>query len=82
MTHQQTTLRHLWLAGLGAMARLQRTMDRISGRAPAEPEVVDESVEFVTTHKPAKRVARATSSGSRRAAERESQRRIAGKGRK
>jgi hypothetical protein len=83
MTHQQTTLRHLWLAGLGAMARLRRTMDQIAGRTPVDPEVVDESPEFVTIHKPAKRVTRAAvSSGSRRAGERESQRRIAGKGRK
>ena len=80
MTHQQTTLRHVWLAGLGALARLRRTMDRIAGRPPAQA-VVEEEV-FVTTHKPAKRVVRASSSsGSRRAGERESQRRIAGKGR-
>ena len=79
MTHRETTLRHLWLAGLGAYARVRRTMDRLAGR----PEVVekeDEVVEFVTTHKPAKRVS-SHSSGGRRAGERDAQKRIAGKGR-
>ena len=80
ITHQQTTLHHVWLAGVGALSRLGRTMDRIAGRPPAQVVVEEES--FVTTHKPAKRIVRASaSSGSRRAGERESQRRIAGKGR-
>jgi hypothetical protein len=82
MTHKQTTLRHVWLAGLGMMARVRRTMDRIAGRAEIQPEdSTPPVVEFVTTHKPAKRVPSSPSSGSRRAGERESQRRIAGKGR-
>jgi len=81
MTHQQTTLRHVWLAGLGALSRLRRTMDRIAGKPQTETPVVEEDA-FVTTHKPAKRVTRTVpASGSRRAGERESQRRIAGKGR-
>ena len=81
MTHKQTTLRHVWLAGLGMMARVRRTMDRIAGRADVAPtEQTPPPVEFVTTHKPAKRVS-SHASGSRRAGERESQRRIAGKGR-
>jgi hypothetical protein len=78
MTHQQTTLRHVWLAGLGAMARLRRTMDRIAGRTPVALEEEAPPV-FVTTHKPAKRAT--AHSGTRRAGERESQRRLAGKGR-
>ena len=78
MTHRETTLRHLWLAGLGAYARVRRTMDRLAGRPQAEKE---EEVEvFVTTHKPAKRVS-SHSSGGRRAGERDAQKRIAGKGR-
>jgi len=79
MTHQQTTLRHVYLAGLGVLGRLRQTMDRIAGRTPTEVEA--EAPVFETTHKPAKRVARAPGSGSRRAGERETQRRIAGKGR-
>ena len=78
MTHRETTLRHLWLAGLGAYARVRRTMDRLAGRPQVEKE---EEVEvFVTTHKPAKR-ASTHSSGGRRAGERDAQKRIAGKGR-
>jgi len=78
MTHRETTLRHLWLAGLGLYAKVRRRMDRIVGiEAPEKPEP---PVEFVTTHKPAKKVTK-YSSASRRAGEHESRRRIAGKGR-
>ncbi|UHQ18820.1 hypothetical protein LVB87_11575 [Lysobacter sp. KIS68-7] len=80
MTHQETTLRHLWLAGLGLYARVRRRMDRIVGiETPEKAE--PPAVEFVTTQKPAKKVVSKYSSGSRRAGEHESRRRIAGKGR-
>jgi hypothetical protein len=78
MTHRETTLRHLWLAGLGAYARVRTVMDRLAGRTRVEPE--EETPAFVTTQKPAKRVS-SHSSGGRRAGERDAQRRIAGKGR-
>ena len=78
MTHRETTLRHLWLAGLGAYARFRTAVDRMAGRQRAEVE--EEAPTFVTTHKPAKRVS-SHSSGGRRAGERDAQRRMAGKGR-
>ena len=78
MTHRETTLRHLWLAGLGAYARVRRTMDRLAGRPQVEQEEVVET--FVTTHKPAKRVSSHSSAG-RKAGERDAQRRISAKGR-
>lgn len=78
MTHRETTLRHLWLAGLGAYARFRTVVDRLSGRPRVEAE--EEAPDFVTTHKPAKRVS-SHSSGGRRAGERDAQRRMAGKGR-
>ena len=77
MTHRETTLRHLWLAGLGAYARVRTVMDRLAGRTRVEEAPPQE---FVTTHKPAKRVS-THSSGGRRAGERDAQKRIAGKGR-
>lgn len=78
MTHRETTLRHLWLAGLGAYARVRSVMDRLAGRTRVAPE--EEAPTFVTTQKPAKR-ASSHSSGGRRAGERDAQRRMAGKGR-
>ena len=76
---RETTFRHLWLAGLGAMARLRRSVDRIAGRTPIAEEPPADAP-FVTTEKVAKR--RSThSSGSRRAGEHEAKRRMAGKGR-
>ena len=78
MTHRVTTLRHLWLAGIGAYARVRTVMDRLAGRTRVEPE--EQTPDFVTTHKPAKKVS-SHSSGGRRAGERDAQRRIAGKGR-
>ena len=75
---RETTLRHLWLAGLGALARLRRSADRIAGRMPIAEEPPLEPP-FVTTQKVAKRSAH--SSGSRKAGERDAQRRLAGKGR-
>ena len=75
---RETTLRHLWLAGLGALARLRRSADRIARRMPIVDETPAEPP-FVTTQKVAKRSAH--SSGSRKAGERDAQRRIAGKGR-
>ena len=74
---KETNLRHLWLAGLGVLARLRRSADRIAGRTPIAEEPPVEPP-FVTTQKVAKRSAH--SSGSRRAGERDAQRRIAGKG--
>ena len=79
MTHPETTFRHLWLAGLGLLARVRRRIERVDATPQHEAPVA-----FVTTQKVAKRaVKKATraSSGSRMAGERESQRRIAGKGR-
>jgi hypothetical protein len=82
MIQQQTTWRHVWLAGLGVLGRVWGGMARIAGRLPAEPVHAEAPVAFGITYKPAKRVRRpAVSSASRRAGERESQRRIAGKGR-
>lgn len=75
---KETTLRHVWLAGLGVLARLRRSADRIAGRTPIAEEPIAEP-EFVTTQKVAKKSTH--SSGSRRAGERDAQRRIAGKGR-
>ncbi len=75
---RETNIRHLWLAGLGVLARLRRSADRIAGRMPIAEEPPVEPP-FVTTQKVAKRSTH--SSGSRKAGERESQRRIAGKGR-
>ena len=75
---KETTLRHVWLAGLGVLARLRRSADRIAGRTPIVEEPPLEP-EFVTTQKVAKKSTH--SSGSRRAGERDAQRRIAGKGR-
>ena len=73
---KETNMRHVWLAGLGVQSRLRETVNRIAGRVPPP---VDEPPPFVTTHKVAKRSTH--SSASRRAGERETQRRIAGKGR-
>ena len=78
MSHRETTLRHLWLAGLGLYARVRRTVEHVTGRAPTIEQEAPPA--FVTTHKPAKKVTK-YSSGSRRAGEHESRRRIAGKGR-
>ncbi|KGQ19394.1 hypothetical protein LF41_3045 [Lysobacter dokdonensis DS-58] len=78
MTSRETTFRHVWLAGLGVLARLRRSADRIAGRVQAE-ELAPLEPPFVTTEKVAKRSTH--SSGSRRAGERDAQRRIAGKGR-
>ena len=78
MPHRETTLRHLWLAGLGAYARLRTTMDRLAGRTRVEEEAP--TPEFVTTQKPAKRVSTHSSAG-RRAGERDAHKRMAGKGR-
>ena len=77
MTHRETTLRHLWLAGLGAYSRFRNAMDRLAGRTRVEEEPPPT---FVTTHKPAKRASTHSSVG-RRAGERDAQRRMAGKGR-
>jgi hypothetical protein len=74
---KETNMRHVWLAGLGVLSRLRESVNRIAGRVPPPP--VDEPPPFVTTHKVAKRSTH--SSASRRAGERETQRRIAGKGR-
>ena len=73
---KETNMRHVWLAGLGVLSRLRESVNRIAGRVPPP---VDEPPPFVTTHKVAKRSTH--SSASRRAGERETQRRIAGKGR-
>ncbi|MCC8361599.1 hypothetical protein LK996_00680 [Lysobacter sp. A6] len=75
---RETTFRHVWLAGLGVFARFRRSVDRIAGRTPIAEEPPVEPP-FVTTQKVAKRSAH--SSGSRKAGERDAQRRIAGKGR-
>jgi LysM repeat protein len=75
---KETNMRHVWLAGLGVLSRLRESVNRIAGRVPPPPPV-DEPPPFVTTHKVAKRSTH--SSASRRAGERETQRRIAGKGR-
>ena len=75
---KETNLRHLWLAGLGVLARLRRSADRIAGRTPIADEPPLEPP-FTTTQKVAKRSTH--SSGSRRAGERDAARRIAGKGR-
>lgn len=75
---RETTLRHLWLAGLGALGRLRQSVDRIAGRTPIADEPPAEPP-FTTTQKVAKRSTH--SSGSRKAGERDAARRIAGKGR-
>ena len=79
MSHRETTLRHLWLAGLGLYARVRRAVEHVTGREPTIEK--EEPPAFVTTHKPAKKAVSKYSSGSRRAGEHESRRRIAGKGR-
>jgi hypothetical protein len=77
MSHRETTLRHLWLAGLGLMARVRRKVESISANSQQAPPTP-----FVTTEKVAKRAVRkVSSSGSRKAGETESHRRIAGRGR-
>ena len=77
MSHRETTLRHLWLAGLGLMARVRRKVESIAANETREAPAT-----FVTTQKVAKRAVRkVASSGSRKAGETESQRRIAGRGR-
>jgi hypothetical protein len=79
MAHPETTLRHVWLAGLGLLARVRRKIERVEASVEREKPVA-----FVTTQKVAKKAvkkAASPSSGSRRAGERESQRRIAGRGR-
>ena len=76
---KETNMRHVWLAGLGVLSRLRESVNRIAGRVPPEVVIDDEPPPFVTTHKVAKRSTH--SSASRRAGERETQRRIAGKGR-
>jgi hypothetical protein len=75
---RETTLRHLFLAGLGVLARFRRSVDRIAARMPIAEEPPKEPP-FVTTQKVAKRSTH--SSGSRKAGERDAQRRIAGRGR-
>jgi hypothetical protein len=75
---KETTFRHVWLAGLGVLARARRSLDRIAGRTPIAEEPVEEPG-FVTVQKVAKRSTH--SSGSRKAGERDAARRIAGKGR-
>ena len=75
---RETTFRHLFLAGLGVLARFRRSVDRIAARMPIAEEPPPEPP-FVTTQKVAKRSTH--SSGSRKAGERDAQRRIAGRGR-
>lgn len=75
---RETTFRHLFLAGLGVLARFRRSVDRIAARMPIAEEPPQDPP-FVTTHKVAKRSTH--SSGSRKAGERDAQRRIAGRGR-
>ena len=76
MSHREMTLRHLWLAGLGVMARVRRKVEGIGARPQSPPPEV-----FVTTEKVAKRATKRVSSGGRKAGEAESQRRLAGRGR-
>ena len=55
MGTKQTTLRHVWLAGLGVVSRARRAIDRITGKTRVGEETPPA---FVTTHKPAKRAPR------------------------
>ena len=76
MSTKQTTLRHVWLAGLGVMARARSAIDRITGRVRIEEAP---PAAFVTTHKPAKRSPPAPA-GARRAWESTPRRRSDGQG--